>query len=224
VEVFQVSDSAVDVGNDIFMVVPLKFAQSLYDTSSVDRVVVLLNGSGETEQMQRLLTQALSGRGLDVEVSTWRELDRIYSRVKNMFDIIFLFIFVIVFVIVVMSVVNTMSMAVMERTREIGTLRALGVRRAGIVKLFSLESAMLGAAGSGLGVLLTLASWVLVNVVIQPTWVPPILSRRVPLEIYLVPAYLLYSGAFLILLSVVAAIFPARKAAHQEVVDALGHV
>jgi putative ABC transport system permease protein len=63
-----------------------------------------------------------------------------------------------------------------------------------------------------------------VNVVIQPTWVPPVMTRRIQLEVYLVREYMLYSGVFLVLLAVGAAILPARKAANQEIIDALGHV
>ena len=65
-----------------------------------------------------------------------------------MFDMIFFFIFTIVLVIVVMSVVNTMSMTVMERTREIGTMRALGFKRAGVKLLFSIEGMLLGFSGA----------------------------------------------------------------------------
>jgi putative ABC transport system permease protein len=58
----------------------------------------------------------------------------------------------------------------------------------------------------------------------HPTWVPPIITRRIPLEVILVPEYMLYSTVFLVLLSVGAAVLPARRAANQEIVDALGHV
>jgi putative ABC transport system permease protein len=136
--------------------------------------------------------------------------------------VIFAISFLIVFTIVVMSVVNTFTMAVMERTREIGTLRALGVKRRGIVSLFSLESIVLGGFGSALGIALTLLVVALVGW-LQPTWVPPQLSRRVPLEIYLVPRFWLFSTAMLVLLSMLSAILPARKAARMPVTNALGH-
>lgn len=89
---------------------------------------------------------------------------------------------VIVFAIVVMSVVNTVSMAIMERTREIGTLRALGMKRYGVTRLFACESMMLGLFGSALGIILTLVTWSAVKLT-EPTWVPPQISRRVPLEV-----------------------------------------
>src|SRR5215208_5024339 len=127
-----------------------------------------------------------------------------------MFNIIFLFLFVIVFVIAVMSIINTMSMTVMERTREIGNLRALGVKRPGVVSLFATESAMLGIVGSAFGAVLTVGTCILINDVFHPTWVPPIITRRIPLEVYLIPEYMLYSTGFLVLLAVGAAVIPAR--------------
>jgi putative ABC transport system permease protein len=113
-------------------------------------------------------------------------------------------------------------MAVMERTREIGTLRALGVKRRRIVYLFALESATLGALGSLLGLVLTLLAWLFVKG-LQPSWIPPLITKRIPLEVHVVPGYLLWSTVFLILLAALAAVFPARRAAYQTIVDALGH-
>ncbi|MGH8056339.1 MAG: ABC transporter permease [Candidatus Entotheonellia bacterium] len=121
-----------------------------------------------------------------------------------------------------MSVINTISMAVMERIKEIGTLRALGVKRKGIVWLFAIESAMLGVFGSMVGFGLTLLSWWIVRA-LQPTWTPPIITQRLPLEIYLVPGYLILSLLLLVVLSVAAASLPAHRAAYQRIVDALGH-
>lgn len=223
IEVFQTFESAMEALNDKLMNVPLQFAQSLYDTTSVDRVSILLNKDDETGRMNALLEKKLNQKGLQVEIKTWDELSPFYRKVKDMFSIIFLFIFVIVFVIVVMSIINTISMSVMERTREIGTLRSLGLKRSGIIRLFGIESAMLGIMGSAFGVVLTIMSWTLVKV-LKPTWIPPQMTRRVFLEVYLVPDYMVASLVCLVLLSILAAMFPARKAAYQSIVDALGHV
>ena len=221
-QVFQLFESAVEVLNDKLLLVPLKFAQSLYDTSSVDRLTVLLQDKEQTEPIRTALTYAFTQQGLDVEIKTWDELSLLYIKVKEMFDIIFLFIFVIVFIIAMMSVINTISMAVMERTREIGTLRALGVKRNGIVRLFALESVMLGMLGSILGISLTLISWLVVEV-LKPSWTPPIIAKRLPLEIHLVPEYALFSVLCLVILSLGAASLPARRAAYHGIVEALGH-
>ena len=136
---------------------------------------------------------------------------------------IFMFIFIIVLIIVVMSVVNTMGMAVLERTREIGTLRALGLKRRGVQLLFAFEGALLGFFGSLLGIAVNITAWAVIRV-IEPTYIPPGISSPVPLIVNLVPITMLVLAIFLILLSLGAAIVPARRAAAQGVVDALGHV
>ncbi len=221
-QVFQLFDSPVEALEDKLMSVSLKFAQSLYDTGSVDRVTVLLESDELTETTRTRLAEELAAEGLNLEVKTWNELSTFYTKVKQMFDVIFLFTFLIVFTIVVMSVINTVSMAIMERTREIGTLRALGVKRRGIVGLFAAESMLLGTLGSLLGMVLTVITWSGVAL-LKPTWIPPQITRRVPLEVYLVPDYMLYSVLLLIVLSLVAASLPARAAARMQIVGALGH-
>ena len=222
-QVFQIFNAPNEAIENQLMIVPLKFAQTLYDTGGVDRLTVLLDDTEKTEEVRVSLVQKLTKRGMKVEVKTWREIATFYDKTKGMFDMIFLFIFIIVFVIVVMSVINTISMAVMERTREIGTFRALGIKRRSIVMLFAIESAMLGLLGSALGVCLTIISWVGFRI-IEPTWIPPQMAREVPLEVHLVPDYVAMTMLFLVILSVLAAIMPARKAARMNIVDALGHV
>lgn len=219
----QTFNSPVEALEDKLMLVTLDFAQTLYDTTSVARMNVLLNDGLLTEPMREALSRELADRGLDVEIRTWNELSTFYTKVKNMFDVIFLFAFLIVFTIVVMSVINTVGMAIMERTREIGTLRALGVKRRGIVGLFAVESMLLGLIGSLVGVLLTITIWSSIAT-FEPTWIPPQITRRIPLEVYLVPQEMLWSLGALLILSLLAASLPARKAARMEIVGALGHV
>ncbi|MBE9547115.1 MAG: ABC transporter permease [Proteobacteria bacterium] len=223
IEVAGTYDTGSDATNDKYMRVPFTFAQSLYDTEKADRVVVLLSNWQKTEAARERLISKLSGAGLNCEIKTWNELSLFYSKVKGMFDMIFMFIFSIVFIIVIMSVVNTMGMAVLERTREIGTLRALGLKRRGVSLLFAVEGAMLGFLGTILGIVLNVAVWAVIRAA-GPTYIPPGSSSPVPLIVNLVPQSMLTLMVFLILLSLIAAILPARRAARQNVVDALGHV
>lgn len=222
-EVFQLFDAASDTLNDKVMRVPLKFAKTLYDTHSVDRVAILFEKNSDTLPVRERLQPLLAAKLPDFEVKTWREMSQWYRKVKSMFDVIFAFLFVIVFVIVITSVINTMSMAVIERTREIGTLRALGLKRRGVAILFAIESLLLGILGSLGGLFLTLMGTWAVDI-IQPTWVPPAITKRIPIMIFLSWDEMLLSFIFLLGLCLLASFLPARRAAHQNVVDALGHV
>ena len=82
---------------------------------------------------------------------------------------------------------------------------------------------MLGFWGSILGIILNMAIWAIIRL-IEPRYVPPGISTPVPLIVNLVPYTMLALMFFLVLLSLIAAILPAKRAARQNVVDALGHV
>ena len=140
-----------------------------------------------------------------------------------MFDIIFGLVFVIIATIVVMSVLNTIGMAVVERTREIGTLRAIGLKQPGVVRLFGIESAFLGVIGALVGLIITVGFSLFIYW-LQPTWEPPVTAREIVWEIRILPIYLLLTLVLLVFFTSLAAIAPARRAAKQSIVDSLGHV
>ncbi|KIX12456.1 ABC transporter permease [Dethiosulfatarculus sandiegensis] len=218
-----VFDTGQDATNDKYIRVPFAFAQSLYDTNQADRMVILLQNWQQTEAVEQKLEIAFKQAGLNLEMRTWHDLSVFFQKVKGMFDSMFLFIFIIVFVVVVMSVVNTMGMAVMERTREIGALRSLGLKKRGVSLLFALEGALLGLMGSLLGVVITVFVWAMI-LVWEPTYIPPGISSPVPLLVNLLPIPMLRFSGIMICLSLLASIIPAKRAAGQKVVEALGHV
>ena len=183
----------------------------------------MLDNWQKTEKTRTTLQHTLDDAGIACEIRTWNEQSLFYSKVRSMFDLIFLFIFSIVFVVVTMSVINTMGMAVLERTREIGTLRAIGVKRSGISWLFAMEGAMLGLLGALCGAVLNFIVWGCIRFA-ELSYVPPGNSSSVPLIVDLLPGAMLGLAVFLIFLSLLAAIIPARKAAKLTVVEALAHV
>ncbi|MEI8244043.1 MAG: FtsX-like permease family protein [bacterium] len=223
VRVVQTVDSPVEALDNMLMSVPLGLSRKLYDTAGADRLVVLLRDPHRTAALCKTWQEELRRRGVAVEIRTWEELRISYLKICNMFNVLFTFLFSIVLVIVVLSVVNTVGMAVMERTREIGTLRALGLRRSGIVMMFAVESLLLGVIGSAIGMVMTTATILGVRLA-GPTWIPPNIPVRVPLEVHFVPGYITLSLASLCLLCIVAAVLPARRASRMSIIDALGHV
>jgi len=214
-------DTGSDATNDKYLLLSYAYAQSLYDTDRADRLIVLLDHWRHTQAARLRFEQQLAAAGVPCEIKSWDELSLFYGKVKGMFDMIFMFIFLIVLIIVVMSTVNTMSMSVMERTREIGTLRVLGLKRRGVNVLFALEGALLGLLGSLAGAILNVVVWAAIRMA-GPSYIPPGISTPVPLVVNLLPEAVL--TLFLTLLSMAAAVLPARRAARLGLVDALGHV
>jgi putative ABC transport system permease protein len=209
---------------DKFMFVPLALAQSLFDANDrADRLTVLLPDVAQTDNVRMQLATQLQTAGFDLEISTWKELSAFYHQVKSMFDMIFGFLLAIVMTIIVMSITNAMTMSVVERTREIGTLRALGVHRSSVVRLFATEAFLMVMLGCLAGLAVTFLIRFGVNAA-DITYQPPNSTGTIPLLIGFDLTKAIISAAVLSLLSITAAILPARRAAGRPIIDALGHV
>lgn len=206
--------------NDKYLVLPLGLTQLLQDTESVERFVVLLDDAGQTLAKRDQLAANLKAAGFDVEIKTWKELSSFYTQVRGLFDMIFGFIAAIVFVIATMSIANTISMTVIERTREVGTLRALGLRTMGVIRLFALEAAWMALGGIGLGLGATLVLAAAVNGA-GISYVPPNSSFAVDLLVDLDWGRMAFVAAVVLALALLAALLPSFKAARRDIVDAL---
>lgn len=190
----------------------------------VTGIVLQLNRSEDMPAARSRLAALYKEKALPLETRDFAELTPNYNQTLTFFRSIFLFITVIIGVIVLFTVVNTMTMAVMERTNEIGTTRAMGVRRSGIRRQFLLEGSMLGVIGASLGVVLAVIVAAIVNRS-GLTWTPPGNANAVPLGLYLAsPALFIGTWFGLVLVATIAALIPANRAAKLPVVDALRHV
>jgi len=115
-------------------------------------------------------------------------------------------------VIAVLGIVNTLALSVIERTREVGLLRAIGLDRAQLRRMITLESVVIAVLGATLGVLLGIGFGVALMYAV----------RDQGLEVISVPWRQL--GVFLALsgvIGVLAAAFPARRAARLDVLRAI---
>jgi putative ABC transport system permease protein len=225
---------AIDIGvkeaNDNYIGMHLPAAQRLlYGRAppKVTAIVLQLRHTSDIPAAQRriatLLTTTLAAAPL--AVYDFRELNPYYGQTVALFAAIFGFMAVLIGAIVLFTVGNTMNFAIVERTVEIGTLRAIGQRRAGIRRLFIAESLLLGTAGAGLGVLAALLLAVLVNHS-GLTWTPP--GRVSPIHLHVRVwgewTLLASTASSLLAVAVISAWWPARRAARLQVVEALRHV
>ncbi|HSS37265.1 MAG TPA: FtsX-like permease family protein [Polyangia bacterium] len=188
-------------------------------------VVVQLQHTADLELARARLRALFAERHLDLEVHDFAELQPFYTQAVGMFRAIFLFIATIMSVIVLFTVVNTMGMSVMERTTEIGSARAMGVRRAGIRRLFVTEGLILGAIGATAGAALAQAIAAALNHA-GMTWTPPGQATAVPLEVLSAGATPFIARVWLglVIAATLAALIPANRGARLPVVDALRHV
>lgn len=214
--------------DDAFVVMNLNMAQQLLYGRGEKKavgIVLQLNRTEDIKLAKQRLATLIQSKGLDLEVHDLKELAPFYAQVIGMFSAIFSFISLVMVVIVMFTVVNTMSMSVMERTQEIGTLRAIGVKRWGIARQFVSEGMLLGLIGATLGLALGLVLNHLINHA-GLMWQPPGNAAPTPLlvrENGIAPfAAIVWTS--LLIIPVIAAWFPARRGARLTIVDALGHV
>ncbi|HEV2678702.1 MAG TPA: FtsX-like permease family protein [Aliidongia sp.] len=214
--------------DDNYIAMHLALAQQLVygrGEHKVTGIVLQLHRSQDLQAARARLVSLFQEHRLDLDIRDFSELTPFYGQVVRLFSGIFLFIALVMSVIVLFAVVNTMTMNVMERTNEIGTTRAMGVRRARIRWQFILEGALIGVAGATAGAILAVGIASLVNGA-GLTWVPPGNANPSPLYLYVFGRPGLVIGAWLglVLIATLAALIPANRAARLPVVDALRHV
>ena len=200
--------------------VTLPTAQNLLLTDKASTLSVYLQETAQTEEMRG----AVAAMFPDHALQTWRDQAFFYAAVRGLYNRIFGLLGMVIVIMVLFAVTNTLGMAVVERTREIGTLRALGTLPSQIVRIFALEGLVLGAAGviSGMLAAAGISTFLLfANVQMPP---PPGRSEGYPLHVDF--SWELYAATLVSILaiSIAAAWIVSRKAAAKPIVEALGHV
>jgi len=198
----------------------LALAQELLVTDKVSTLGVYLARDAGVEAAREKMKPRFPG----VTMRTWSEQAVFYHSVRGLYNRIFGFLGVIVIGIVAAVIANALAMSVIERTREIGTLRAMGTTASEIVRAFALEGGVLGLLGALLGMLLGLA--VSITLLFANFQMPPPPGRSVgyPLAVNISPALYGETGLVVLAIAVIAALWVSRKAARQPIVEALAHV
>jgi putative ABC transport system permease protein len=208
--------------------VHLEDARQLLRTTEaeVSEIAVRLKDLGMLPAAKARLDQALSGlrnaQGQSaLQVHGWDQLSP-FANIARMIDLLDVFIRVMLVGIVLIAVMNVMIMAVYERIREIGMISAIGTPPRRILALFLAEGALLGAAGTAIGVALSLAAVYALNV-----W-PVHFTFGRDQQLVLAPALgagdALLIAVIVVVMAILASLQPAWKAARMDPITALRHV
>jgi putative ABC transport system permease protein len=223
--VIGLADIPIKELDERYLATTLGLASDLLAASGrVSKLVVVLREPADAAEALPRLLGLLHRDGLDVAGKTWEELAAFYRQVRMLYLGIFGFMGLVLVVVVLLAAANTMMMAAAERTREIGTLRALGTRPSAIRRLFLAEGLVLALFGCLGGAVLSLAIRAGLNHAGLTLPPPPGVSHGMPLHVNVyVTAYA--AGAFAMTATLVlASWFPARRAARMPIIDALAHV
>ncbi len=212
--------------DDSTLVVTLPDAQKLLDMpDQVTQLAVMLKDIDQTDAVAAKLTTALADD--HVGIQTWKEAGAAMWQLLQLRRLIMAIISIIVIVIAALGIANTMLMSVFERTREIGTMMAIGTTPREIVMLFLAESAIIGAAGGLVGCAVGGTIVKILSVVgVQLTSFSQTINVPLGTTIYASFSWVTLGLFFVMaaLVAMLAALYPAVLASRQEPVTALRHV
>jgi len=198
----------------------LQHVQSLLATEKISRLVLALRDTDATDALAARLRAQLP----DLDVKRWIDLAFFYNQVVSLYGSIFTVLGIIIAMVVFISTANSMLMSVMERIREVGTLRAIGIPERRIQQIFLLEGAIIGMLGASVGLVLASLAALAVNLSDIRMPPPPGRTADYPLMIFTQWDSSLLIWLLFILLGAFSAWAPHRVTRRLSIVEKLNHV
>ena len=203
-----------------FVFTGLNTVQEMLSVNTVTELSIRLTEESQSPSVLHSLTGVFA----DLDVKTWQDLEPQAAMMFKFADKAVFIWFLIVMGALVFGLVNTLATAVMERVRELGMLRALGMRRGTVIAQVVIESMLTMVIGIAVGVVLGLLGylWLADGIDLsafaegmEMTGIKPELVPKLwPRDVYLVAGLSLVLG-FL------ASIYPARRAVKVQPLDAM---
>lgn len=218
--IFQSASSAYDAAA---LRLSIETARQLLRVPGEHSWVILLDDTEHTDIALSQLQASYPAEKFQVEFKPWYALADFYNKTVKLYSRQMHIVRLVIGLVIVLSISNTLAMSVHERTGEIGTLMAIGLKRRNILQLFMTEGLLLGIVGGMLGVAVGLGLGALISKVGIPMPPPPGMDVAVTGRIRL--SWPLATGAMLLALltAFFGSIYPAMKASRLQIVDALRH-
>lgn len=210
----------------VVVLITLAEAQSLYNLrDQATEVAIFLEKVGQ----EKGITPALQAVLPNEEVDSWQTLRPEIQQIIQTKLAFTSFFGIVLVLIAAIGILNIMLMAAFERTREMGVLAALGLKRRQILGLYLLEGAFIGVVGAvvGIGLGLALNLW-LEQVGLDISYasgmgeISALMGNRIYPSLFL--ANVVNRGILVVIVAALASLYPAWQAARKEPTEALRHV
>jgi ABC-type lipoprotein release transport system permease subunit len=202
-----------------------KKGDKLYD--AFDPEYVLLKRARSTDDAKKQMREmsSTSYKGTVVDVESMYEMASDVLKLEAALNLITFIAVLVLFFIILIGVINTLRMTIRERTREIGTIRAIGMQKKDVRNSFILETFFLGLFSAITGTILALIVMFSLSQITFNAEDNPLGMLLVNNHLNFMPSIGSTIGYILliIVIAVVTAYFPARRAANLPASDALRH-
>jgi putative ABC transport system permease protein len=187
-------------------------------------IAIKVKNPKQVDKIKSQLESSFSSSGLGVEVKTWQQIMGFFANVMEIQNIFNIIIILILFALVTATIVNTVLMTVYERTKEIGVMRAIGMKAKQVKQLFLIEGFYYGVIGGILGNVITVLIMFFIKLKGGIVYTlasevgaakPWILFPDVSL------AFRIFILIFAGVCGMIASLYPARKASKMKIVDVL---
>jgi len=221
---FRVVGILKKVGNptvDGAFMIPGEAAKEVMASDEYSRFVLKLSAGIVPGDLRDDVEKALrQSRGVtkntqDFQVSTSEQLLESFNTIFGVVQAIIIGIAAISLVVGAVGIMNTMYTAVLERTKEIGIMKAVGAKNSEILVLFLIESGLLGLVGGVIGVILGFIMGKAAEIIANQMLGTDLL------KLYFPPELIIGALAFSFIIGALSGMVPARQASHLRPVDAL---
>ena len=218
--------SGIAAADAVSVFLDLADAQVLIGTSEVPQLTVFLEHTEDTGAVLKQLRGELSSSlPQGTVLKSWEELSPYFQQANGAYQMVLGVARIIVLLVALFSISGTLNLSVLERLREIGTLRAFGSRRSHVIVLLLVEGALLGVFGAIVG---TALGWLATGAfnLAGGVRLPAQPGMSDPLNILFTPdaAHAVSNGLWVILAATVGAWFPAHFATRRQPADLLSSI
>jgi len=191
------------------------------DTSLVSEIAIVYQDDIDIVQAKA----SLANKFPDLSVQTWKELAPTVLALLAMMDQFGFILIMIILLALTFGIINVMLMVIIERTRELGMLMAIGMNRSKVFWMIMLETIFMSITGALIGVALTVITIALTgrNGIDFASWSEGFEALGYSAHVFPVieTSFYIFLGVMVIIAAMMASVWPARKALKLQPADAV---
>lgn len=217
VEVAGIFSSGAPEIDRMRVVVPIDVARELLRTTAIRRVAVLLSDRADVAPVRDTLAAKLPS----LSVRVWQDLAPFYGQLVALYSRQATVFGAIIAGTVTIAVFATVSLGVLERGRDIGTMLSLGIPAVRVRRVFLLQGAVVGGLASAMGGVLAFVLFTLINAV--GFMMPPAPGRTEPYPLFISfdLQYAMVAAVAMTLIGLCSAFVASRQVTQRRIIDAL---